>query len=141
MLSRSLFFISSLAAPTFIYHLFPSQTPVFVDSFLKAMISLFSMKFVSKGVLLGAICSFAYRTFDIIHYSSKHIIKTPFIKSLTKILLYVPFAALLIFVTLRLDVQVHSFSQWVLYALALGVAYGLCLGAVALLQAKREKLL
>ena len=101
----------------------------------------FTVLFGLKGVLLGAICSFAYRTFDIIHYSSKHIIKTPFIKSLTKILLYVPFAALLIFVTLRLDVQVHSFSQWVLYALALGIVYGLCLGAVALLQAKREKLL
>jgi O-antigen/teichoic acid export membrane protein len=48
--------------------------------------TFFVIKFGMAGVLLGAICSFAYRTLDIMIYSSKHIVHNSLLVTLVKMI-------------------------------------------------------
>lgn len=110
-------------------------------SLLEAAINLiasitFTLIFGFKGVLFGSICSYAYRTFDIIFYASKYIIHIPAVKSLLKIASFIPLTAVLLFITEKFRIEIASFMQWILYAIILGFFYGIVFLSVLLVQIK-----
>lgn len=89
-----------------------------------------------KGVLLGSCCSYLYRTFDIIFYSSRRIIRSSAVKTLFKIFIYLPAAFIILFVSGRVSYVPQNYLQWFLYALVSGFAYSTVYLLVLLLQIK-----
>ena len=89
-----------------------------------------------KGVLLGSCCSYLYRTFDIIFYSSRRIIRSSAVKTLFKIFIYLPAAFIILFVSGRFSYVPQNYLQWFLYALVSGFAYSTVYLLVLLLQIK-----
>lgn len=100
---------------------------------------LFIFLFGFKGILVGALCSHSYRTFDIIYYVSKRILHSPVYKSVLKIFVYIAISAILIFFTSLLNIDIQNFFHWILFALISGSCYGIILVIPILTYKKIEK--
>lgn len=81
-----------------------------------------TMKFGFIGVLLGGICSYSYRTFDIIIYSARKITGAPVFKSLCKIAIFLALYAVIVFALRYKPVSVHTYSEWIVHAVVSGTA-------------------
>ncbi|MEN3769001.1 lipopolysaccharide biosynthesis protein [Priestia megaterium] len=74
------------------------------------------------GVLLGSVCSFAYRTTDFIIYASKNILKQSPIKTIKRLLANIILSIIPITVFIFIfPLQVNNMVDWILYALIVGI--------------------
>ena len=79
-------------------------------------------KFGMAGVLFGTVCSYGYRSFEIVFYTSRHLVKGCAKKSMFRILRNVLIVALLCIVgTYVIPKNMASFITWFLYAIGMGV--------------------
>ena len=78
-------------------------------------------KFGMAGVLLGTVCSYGYRSFEIVFYTSRHLVKGCAKKSMFRIFRNVLVVALLCIVGIYVIPQnMASFITWFLYAIGMG---------------------
>lgn len=79
-------------------------------------------KWGMNGVLFGTICSYGYRSFEMIVYTNRHLIKGTAKTSFTRIVRNLIIAVVLIAAGLHMIPQdMSSFISWFLYACAMGV--------------------
>lgn len=79
-------------------------------------------KFGMAGVLLGTVCSYGYRSFEIVFYTSRHLVKGCAKKSMFRILRNVFTVAILCTVgTYVIPQEITSFTTWFLYAIGIGL--------------------
>ena len=79
-------------------------------------------KFGMAGVLLGTVCSYGYRSFEIVFYTSRHLVKGCAKKSMFRILRNVFTVAILCTVgTYVIPQEITSFTTWFLYAIGMGL--------------------
>ena len=72
------------------------------------------------GVLLGTVCSYGYRSFEIVFYTSRHLVKGCAKKSMFRIFRNVLVVALLCIVGIYVIPQnIASFATWLLYAIGM----------------------
>ena len=72
------------------------------------------------GVLLGTVCSYGYRSFEIVFYTSRHLVKGCAKKSMFRIFRNVLVDALLCIVgTYVIPKNMASFITWFLYAIGM----------------------
>ena len=77
-------------------------------------------KFGMAGVLFGTVCSYGYRSFEIVFYTSRHLVKGCAKKSMFRILRNVLIVALLCIVGIYVIPQnIASFITWLLYAIGM----------------------
>ena len=77
-------------------------------------------KFGMAGVLLGTVCSYGYRSFEIVFYTSRHLVKGCAIKSMFRIFRNILVVALLCIVGIYVIPQnMASFVSWLLYAIGM----------------------
>ena len=77
-------------------------------------------KFGMAGVLLGTVCSYGYRSFEIVFYTSRHLVKGCAKKSMFRIFRNVLVVALLCIVGIYVIPQnIASFITWFLYAIGM----------------------
>lgn len=93
---------------------------------------LFVLWLGMPGVLLGAVVSFAYRSVDIVIYSSRRILGSPVGRSTVAILAYVVVgcAAVAAFHRLVSHVVVSGYAQWFALAVSVAVSIAIVVGAV-----------
>lgn len=74
------------------------------------------------GVLIGSICSYAYRMIDLIIYSSRNILQRSIKYTIYKLIYNIVFASISIlpFVTI-FKIQVTSFFEWISWAIIIGL--------------------
>jgi len=74
------------------------------------------------GVLLGSICSFAYRTIDFIIYTNKHIILQSSAKTLCRLINNIVLSCISIFLFIQIfKMQINNFIEWVLWSCIVGI--------------------
>ena len=72
------------------------------------------------GVLLGTVCSYGYRSFEIVFYTSRHLVKGCAKKSMFRIFRNILVVALLCIVGIYVIPQnMASFVTWLLYAIGM----------------------
>ena len=77
-------------------------------------------KFGMNGVLFGTVCSYGYRSFEIVFYTSRHLVKGCAKKSMFRIFRNVLVVALLCIVGIYVIPQnIASFITWLLYAIGM----------------------
>lgn len=88
---------------------------------------LFTIRMGFVGVVLGSICSYLYRSIDIICYAYRYILHTSpcrtFIKSIECLL----YAAAFVRVASLFAVTIDSYTAWLLYACAFGTVFSIFL--------------
>ncbi len=90
----------------------------------------FTVRFGMCGVLFGGICSYLYRTLDIIIYSNVRILKRNPLRSFAKIgICLALYATMSVFLKHR-TVPVNNYAEWILYAIAIGLIYAVPVAAV-----------
>ena len=83
------------------------------------------------GVLIGTICSYAYRSVDIIIYNARYLVKGTMKKTLERIIRNLLTAAAVITVMLMITPSLMtSWTQWFLYAVLTGVVTSAVFGVV-----------
>lgn len=82
---------------------------------------IFTLFFGWKGVLLGSVCSYLYRSFDIIFYASRHILRIFPVASLTKFLCFLVLSFLVYRGFSVWNLQMQTYMQWILSALLFGI--------------------
>lgn len=75
-----------------------------------------------EGVLIGAICSYSYRTIDFIIYAPKNIIKIPVKETIKRIVNMIILSTIIIvpFETI-IQVQLNNFMEWFIYAMIISI--------------------
>ncbi|MEW9052625.1 MAG: polysaccharide transport protein [Neobacillus sp.] len=74
------------------------------------------------GVLVGSICSYAYRTVDFILYSSRNILQRSVKYTFTKLIYNLVFASISILPFLTIfKIQAASFFEWIIWAMIIGI--------------------
>ena len=100
--------------------LFPAYQAI-LEAVINITVSLgLVWKFGMAGVLLGTVCSYGYRSFEIVFYTSRHLVKGCAKKSMFRIFRNVLVVALLCIVgTYVIPKNMASFITWFLYALGM----------------------
>lgn len=78
----------------------------------------------------GGICSYLYRTLDIIIYSNVRILKRNPLRSFAKIGICLVFYATMSVSLKHRTVPVNNYAEWILYAIAIGLIYAVPVAAV-----------
>ena len=113
-----------------------------MHSLLEAIINVvasvfFTIKFGFVGVVVGSLCSYAYRTIDIIFYANKKLLKRNFMLSLLKVILIMSIFVAFLFFRPFLDYfTVTTMKQWFVYAGVWGVVLSIpaCLSLYIILK-------
>lgn len=90
-----------------------------------------------QGVLLGSLCSYAYRTLDIIFYANRRILRRKNFASVVKIVSLGTVFGAAGFALRRLVPDCSSWRAWILSAAACGLVMALPCGAAALVLRKK----
>lgn len=107
-------------------HFKKTQTRAIVEMLINIIFSIiFTVKFGMVGVLLGSVCSYSYRFFDIIIYVSKYILKKSSKKSFIRIFILLIIYLILIYLASQFSINVTNYFQWFLYALILGIFFAI----------------
>lgn len=95
----------------------------------------FTVRFGMYGVLLGGICSYLYRTLDIIIYSNVRILRQNPLRSLAKIgAVFVLYAVIAVFLGRR-TVSVRTYAEWMAQAVINGAVLSIpCLCVFSFVQ-------
>lgn len=84
-----------------------------------------------SGVLIGTICSYGYRSFDVILYNSKYLVRNSRKKTMSRFLRNFVLIILLLMLSWRLVPQnLTSFIMWFIYAIILGLLSTVLFGIV-----------
>ena len=97
----------------------------------------FTIKFGFVGVVLGSLCSYAYRTIDIIIYANKNLLKRNFMLSIVKGALIMSIFAVFLFLIPFFDnFVVTTMKEWFVYAVVLGIILAIpaCLSLYIILK-------
>ena len=95
-------------------------------SVLEAIINVFASIIFTlllgfKGVLLGGICSYLYRTLDILIYSAKHILQSNPLKDFIPIFIWGIYYFGMSKLILLKTVTISSYLNWIIYACIVGL--------------------
>ena len=102
-------------------HFQKTQWHSLAESVINVVCSVaFTLKFGFVGVLLGGICSYSYRTLDIIIYSARKIMHTSMFRSLGKIFAIFALYAAVVLVMSCKPISVHAYSEWLVCAVING---------------------
>ncbi|MEG2784387.1 MAG: polysaccharide biosynthesis C-terminal domain-containing protein [Lachnospiraceae bacterium] len=104
-----------------------------------ALIARFGM----VGVLFGTVCSYAYRSTEIMIYNARKLVKNSGSKTWRRLLVNTPLAIILIAVGMHLVPQTMTqYTQWIGYAIVTGtVALLIIIGVNYILEPKEAKML
>ena len=91
------------------------------------------------GVLIGSICSYTYRSADIIIYAAKNVLTISFVPSFLKILVLLLYYGIGIKGIVYFAVSVPTYAAWVVYACVAGFALLLPLGIFFFLYIAHSK--
>lgn len=96
-------------------------------------------KWGMNGVLFGTICSYGYRSFEMIAYTSKNLIKGTAKTSFLRIIRNLILAVVLIAAGLYLIPQdMYSFVEWFLYACVMGISSSIVVAGVNYIAEPQE---
>ncbi|MBP3365887.1 MAG: hypothetical protein J6K96_02715 [Treponema sp.] len=98
--------------------------------------TVFTIIFGFIGVLFGGVCSYLYRTIDILMYTNRHILVNSTAKSVSKIALFFLYFVLAVLVLKHIPVFIPSYLIWIIYALVYGVLLLIPLGVAKIIQVK-----
>lgn len=84
---------------------------------------------VKSGVLLDGICSYLYRTLDIVIYLNVCILKRNSLRSFVKIGICLALYATMSVFLERRTVPVNNYEEWILYAIAIGLVCAVSVAA------------
>ena len=101
-------------------HFKETQWRAILEATINLTVSLILVKPLGMfGLLIGTVCSFAYRTTDIIYYSHKHILNISCKKAVLRVIrtAFCIMGSILLY-RLIIDVyEVESWSKWIVYAI------------------------
>ena len=101
-------------------HFKETQWRAILEATINLTVSLILVKPLGMfGLLIGTVCSFAYRTTDIIYYSHKHILNISCKKAVLRVIrtAFCIVGSILLY-RLIIDVyEVESWSKWIVYAI------------------------
>jgi hypothetical protein len=98
----------------------------------------FTIKYGMFGVLMGAICSYSFRTLDIIIYSGRKIVKDTILQSLIKIIICgLCYSLVVIFAMKFIPYTGNTFAAWVSYAAGNGILLAIPVGIYLLIRYRR----
>ncbi|MCM1321059.1 MAG: hypothetical protein NC041_05310 [Bacteroides sp.] len=107
-------------------HFQKTQWRSLAESAINVVFSVaFTLKFGFIGVLLGGICSYAYRTFDIIIYSARKILGALVFISLGKIAVFFALYAAIVSAMRCNPFFVHTYFDWLVCAVISGALLAL----------------
>jgi O-antigen/teichoic acid export membrane protein len=94
-----------------------------IEALINIIASLIFVKFMGvEGVLLGSLCSYAYRTADQILYTAKYILKVSAMQTFIKLFrnTILSIIATIPFVTI-INIEVNHFLEWLIWASLTGI--------------------
>jgi O-antigen/teichoic acid export membrane protein len=122
-------------------HFRKTQSRAIIEAVINIFASIFFIKRIGFiGVLYGSICSYAYRTIDIIIYSNKYILQQSCKKSLGRILFFALLYASLCVVISKHVLSPTSYLGWILAAFPIGLVLlsPICLAFITLIIRNRK---
>lgn len=104
-------------------HYKETQHQAVTEAVINIVVSLSLVwKWGMAGVLVGTVCSYAYRSFEILMYNDRHLIEGSKKESFSRLIRNVILVILLIGLGLKLVPQdMESFLSWFLYAVGMGI--------------------
>jgi len=104
-------------------HFKETRNRALLEAFINLACSLiFVQKFGSEGVLLGAVCSYAYRTIDIIFYASRKILDTPIKPTLFKLVINLSLSIIAYLpIYWFFNINPKNLYEWFVYAIILSL--------------------
>lgn len=109
-------------------HFSQTRNRAFLEAFINLGISLLLVKQLGiVGVLIGTLCSYAYRSFDIIVYNAKYLVEDSLKKSIYRLMRNVFVTLLLIYGGIKLvPQQAGGFAEWFLFAILTAAVSLIC---------------
>lgn len=103
-------------------HYKETQHQAILEAVINIVVSVLCIrKFGMAGVLFGTVCSYAYRSIEVMIYNHKRLVKGSGKKSFGRVLRNLVVSAVLIFAGVSfIPQQMNSFIIWFLYAAAVG---------------------
>lgn len=92
------------------------------------------------GLLIGTICSFAYRTTDIIYYSHKHILNISCKKSVLRVLRVALVIAInvILYKLLVGKYIMNGWGEWIMYAVIASIIVLVTTGLIYFITEKKQ---
>ena len=115
-----------------------TQKGAIVEAIINLTVSLalfFTTKLGLYGLLIGTVCSYIYRTIDLISYAYTYIVECSIVHFIRTVVINTVLIGLLYYVAcLRFPVHVKSFMEWIVAAIvvAILVAFELLMGNLIL---------
>ena len=117
-----------------------TQKRAILEAIINIIASItFVLRFGFWGCLCGNICSYLYRTFDIIFFSRKYILDTKVVKSFIKIFLFFLLFLLQAIIIKKIPVSLNSFKAMFFYAVCISFYLLVMPTLMFFLQKKRCK--
>ncbi len=113
-------------------HYKETQYQAMLEAVINVVVSLLCIrKFGMAGVLFGTLCSYVYRSIQVMIYNHRKLVKNSGDKSLSRVLRNLIIGVFLVFVGIYfVPQQMNSFTIWFLYALAVGIVSTVIIVAV-----------
>lgn len=122
-------------------HFKETQWRAILEAVINITVSLALIKpFGMYGLLIGTICSFAYRTTDIIYYSHKYILNISCKKSIFRVMRSAAIILISVFLYYLLigKYTLNSWGQWILYAIIASIIAIIITGVGYYLTEKKQ---
>lgn len=104
-------------------HFKQTQNRAIIEAVINIVVSILLLPSMGMyGLLIGTICSFAYRTTDIIVYAHRHILKRPLGKTISRLIrvVFIVSIAPISFQLLCKD-DILSWTMWVFHSIVIGI--------------------
>lgn len=122
-------------------HFKETQWRAILEAVINITVSLLLIKPLGMyGLLIGTICSFAYRTTDIIYYSHKHILNISCKKSVLRVLRVALVIAInvILYKLLVGKYIMNGWGEWIMYAVIASIIVLVTTGLIYFITEKKQ---